>query len=103
MREIIAKTCHISTNAFEVLFTRMNKKKWINQPRPSGICNVVTAVILERQDDTGVMWTYTQTRVAVDDDAAVCKGFELNKPLTFTSGGSSAVVLDCSGIDTSVF
>ncbi|WP_147446639.1 hypothetical protein [Corallococcus sp. CA047B] len=103
MKETTAKTCHISSNAYTMSFTRMSKTKWVNQPKPSGICNVVTAVVLERRDDSGLLWTYTQTRLAVDDENALCKGFDFTKPLVFATGGASAIALDCSAVDASVF
>lgn len=62
-------TCSITLNTFDLHFSRISKNKWLSNPGPAGLCNVVRVSTLENLEDHPNLWTFTQTTVTADKDA----------------------------------
>jgi hypothetical protein len=100
------KPCEFSTITFSARFKRVSDKKWIYNPGPTGICNLVTVITLEGESARLVttedrnLWTYTQTRVSSDKEPQICAGFasQLNKPSVFTWKEISTIALNCKSV-----
>lgn len=90
--------CKVRTNTFEREFTRTpGRKKWISNPGPEGICDAVTVIVIEAEE-SGYLWTYTQTRVTADTTSELCKGFEFNVPVVYSWKALETVFADCKSI-----
>lgn len=63
-----AATCSITVNTFEQHFTRISKNKWLHNPGPVGLCNVVRISTLENSAEYPNLWTFTQSTVTADQD-----------------------------------
>jgi len=73
--DLQAATCTISIKTFEQHFTRVSYNKWLSNPGPVGLCNVVRIATLEKTpDNRSPLWTYTETVVTADQDET-CKNW----------------------------
>lgn len=61
-------TCHISSYSFDLQFTRIAKNKWISNPGPQGLCNVVKVATLENTPEHPILWTFSQITASADVD-----------------------------------
>ncbi|NTX07055.1 hypothetical protein [Myxococcus sp. CA040A] len=93
-----AKACRIISTQFEATLKRVGKNKWINEPKPVGACNAVTAMVAEKAGDNS--WTFTQTRLTVDTEIPLCVGMarNVNQPFVFKTDPNVDISLDCSTI-----
>lgn len=76
-QDIEGATCSITLNTFELHFSRISKNKWLHNPGPAGLCNVVRVSTLENSEAYPELWTYTQTTVTADKDPACQKWVEV--------------------------
>ena len=95
--------CTFSSFPFDAQFTKITERKWMSNSEPTGLCNVVVNMILERDKLRDSMWTYTQTRLSAgsddpDLDKEICDNIEVNKPVTFTWLENSEIVMNCQSI-----
>jgi hypothetical protein len=82
--DLQAATCTISVGTFDRHFTRVSPNKWLYNPGPGGLCNVVRIATLEKTPDNRTpLWTYTETVVRADQDETCKKWVEVGK--TYTS------------------
>jgi hypothetical protein len=73
--------CRASADTFEIEFKRVGQaRQWMNAAEPTGLCSMVTAVVIEELDGK---WTYRQTRLAVDHTLPLCKGLPPQQELAF--------------------
>lgn len=88
--------CEVGTQSFEVDLERVGRTRW-SGTATGVLCANVTAVIVD-SDDEYLRWTYTQTRVAVDDSSELCGGFEVGAVQRFDTRGPSILEapLPCS-------
>jgi len=96
------ETCKVWVNTFDVDFKRASReRRWVSNSEPEGLCNVVTAIVIEQEagDKAGVKWTYTQTRLAADTTSPLCKAFELNVPAVNSWKALGTISLDCKSIE----
>lgn len=71
--DLQSATCTISVKTFDQHFTRVSQDKWLSNPGPVGLCNVVRIATLEKTPDIrSPLWTYTETVVTADQDET-CK------------------------------
>jgi hypothetical protein len=90
--------CAVWTNAFERDFTRApGERKWVSNPGPQGLCNVVDVVVIE-SDESGWLWTYTQTRVTLDRSNKLCESKEPNLKMVYSSHAVDTGFAKCSSI-----
>lgn len=61
-------TCTVWGHHFSAEFDRVGPDKWISNPGPQGLCNVVTVQTLEREPNEPLLWTFTSSRVTADKD-----------------------------------
>ncbi len=83
----------------------MSQKKWISNPGPQGLCNVVTVKTLEAPGEGYTLWKFTQVTVSVDVDTKrnnlgdqICGGIELNKPVIYSWDIPTDLIIDCQCI-----
>lgn len=96
--ENTAKACRIISTQFEATLKRVGKNRWINEPKPVGACNAVTAIVVEKDGDNS--WTFTQTRLTVDREIPICLSMaqSVNQPFIFKTDQNVDISLDCSTI-----
>lgn len=94
--EMKEKTCKVVLNSFSIRFKKISKDKWLSNPGPEGLCNLVNVGTLEAVGDSGYSWKYTQIRVA-SDKGEHCK-FDLNKPTVYVTD-QGIFKLNCEYID----
>lgn len=97
------RTCRVSSDEFQMEFTRAGKNKWISNPGPRGACNLVMVTVIERDKEYSNLWTYTQTRLSADTDTEFCAslfkdGISLNVPLRHSWNASSTLLVNCERV-----
>jgi hypothetical protein len=99
------KCCTIHVNRWKDNFQRISQFKWISNPGPVGICNVVRIKTLETKDDNYLLWKYTEVNVSVDLDKKGndfidkwCAGIELHKPVVYSWDIPTDFAPDCQCI-----
>ncbi len=99
------RCCTIRINTWKEQFQKTSQFKWIANPGPQGLCNVVRISTLESNDDNYLLWKYTNVTVSVDYDKKRndffdkwCAGIELNKPVIYSWDIPSESILDCQCI-----
>jgi len=99
------RCCTIKVNSWKEQFQRTSQFKWIANPGPQGLCNVVKMSTLESNDDNYLLWKYSNVTVSVDYDKKRndlfdkwCAGIELNKPVTYSWDIPNESILDCQCI-----
>jgi len=95
-------SCKVSTHTFSSEFQRVGPNKWVSNPGPQGICNIVYVQTLENEKDSSGLWTFTQTNVTADK-GGLCEGIELNKPSIFSWRSQTELIMDCHVIEFSAF
>ena len=85
-------------NPFTLSFKKVGNK-WISNPGPQGICDVVSVGTLEQHDPKDwVLVKFTQIRVSKSDDK-LCEHLELWKPAVFSwKPGGLAARMPCNGL-----
>jgi len=76
-QDIEGATCSIALNTFDLHFSRISKNKWLYNPGPAGLCNVVRVSTLENSETYPELWTYTQSTVTADKDPVCQKWVEV--------------------------
>lgn len=96
------RVCRVLTSSFTATLRRVGKDKWVNSPAPAGVCNAVTAIVVERKPPSS--WTFTQTRITVDTDDTFCAGMaaNVNRPYVFSSDAASTFKVDCEFVTPSL-
>ncbi len=99
MMEHEKHTCEIFLQTFSLEFNKIGKGKWLNNPGPSGICQIVK--VYELTSDSNYLWNLNETRVSAGDtESTFCKGIEdeLNKPAIWSWRNSGEYELQCDFI-----
>lgn len=93
-------TCSISsfTPKEKSHFKRVGPNKWISVDGPSGLCNQVVTIILEKDPKHPSLWTYTQMR-SHTDQGPICKDFEVGKPLIYSWQEKRSIEMKCEFIE----
>ncbi|QWV99099.1 hypothetical protein KP003_07665 [Geomonas nitrogeniifigens] len=76
-QDIEGSTCSITLNTFDLHFSRISKNKWLYNPGPTGLCNVVRVSTLENSEAYPELWTYSQNTVTADKDPVCQKWVEV--------------------------
>jgi len=99
------KCCEIRIHTWKNQFKRISQLKWLSNPGPEGLCNVVRVFTLEANDDNYLLWKYTEVAVSVDVDKKrndlgdkICGEIELNKPAVYSWDIPTDFVGDCECI-----
>lgn len=92
------RTCKINHFDFQATFKRISKNKWLSNPGPQGLCNVVTVITLENNPEHSGLWKYSQVKASADTNNKLCEGIELNRPFTCSYQVSSEYCFDCDTI-----
>lgn len=87
--------CLVSYNSFDLTFKRAGARKWISNPGPVGLCNMLTVATIEHEPNSDSLWTFTQTRVTADTESKLCKDLIFNKPFTYSWKASTEALLNC--------
>ena len=105
MEEFNDKCCSVHINTWKQEFQRISPFKWMNNPGPQGLCNVVSVTTLESYDDSYVLWKYSTVTVSVDVDKKrndifdqTCGEIKLNKPTTYSWDIPTDFIADCQCI-----
>lgn len=93
-----AATCFIATNTFDFHFTRVSKNKWLYNPGPTGLCNVVRIATLENSDENLERWTFTQTTVTADNKPACKQWVDVGNTTIASWDAPNAFKFDCKYI-----
>lgn len=95
----------IRINTWKEQFQRTSQFKWIANPGPQGLWNVVRISTLESNDDEYLLWKYTNVTVSADCDKKRnnlfdkwCAEIELNKPVIYSWDIPTESILDCQCI-----
>ncbi len=97
-----ARTCSTFTQTFSLDFQKIGKGKWLSNPGPGGLCQIVK--LYELQGD-GLLWTMTETRVtAGETEGPICEGVtdEIGKPTVWTWKNPNEWELPCDFISHTV-
>lgn len=82
--------CTAGADTFQVEFTRVGQaRKWMSKAEPGGLCSMATAIVIE-EDDKG-RWTYTQTRLTLDQTLPVCRDLQPNQKVVYSLALSPGV------------
>lgn len=98
------RTCTADTQSFSLTFQRIGKWKWVSNPGPAGLCNILKVYELNGMSEkrTGFtnLWKMTETRVSADSTPSMCKGVEeeLHKPTIWSWDNPSEYELPCDFI-----
>lgn len=99
------RCCTIQINTWKEQFQRTSQFKWIANPGPQGLWNVVRISTLESNDDNYSLWKYTNVTVSADCDKKrnnlfdkICNEIELNKPVIYSWDIPTESILDCQCI-----
>jgi len=87
---IVADTCIITTNRYELTFRKQTATRWVSNEGPAGLCGVLNIATL--QDDGGVRWTKETRKIlttrntsdvcsTLDDRPEVLSWQRLRRPL----------------------
>lgn len=80
--ELDRDVCEASADTFQVEFRRVGRdRKWMNKAEPSGMCSMVTAIVIEQRDGK---WTYRQNRLAIDQTLPLCKELQPQQEQVFS-------------------
>lgn len=80
--ELDQDVCEASADTFQVEFRRVGRdRKWMNKAEPSGLCSMVTAIVIEQRDGK---WTYRQNRLAIDQTLPLCKELQPQQEQVFS-------------------
>jgi hypothetical protein len=95
-----ADTCKVWTYHFTLEFDRViGERKWISNPGPQGLCNMVTAVVIEEDRDHPFLWTYTQKRITVDRSGEFCKNLDPEQTMVNSWNTPSSILMNCKKIE----
>lgn len=86
--------CSIKTQIYELDFQKVGPTKWLSNPGPQGLCNVVTVNILEQDPVRTGSWTLTEQRVSVGSSSGVCSKIKESKEV-FSSSVPSTALMNC--------
>jgi hypothetical protein len=99
------RCCSIGITTWQEQFERVSQYKWISNPGPQGLCNVVRIKTLETTDDNYLLWKFTEITVSVDVDKTrndmfdkMCAGIEINKPTVYSWDVPTDMIMDCQCI-----
>lgn len=105
MDEFDNKCCNVRIYNWKDQFQRISHFKWILNPGPEGLCNVVRIRTLEANDDHYLLWKYSEVTVSVDVDKKrndlgdkICGAIELNKPVVYSWDIPTDFIPECSCI-----
>jgi hypothetical protein len=101
LNELEERTCKIRFWNWEAEFERAGKHKWISNPGPEGLCNVVRVRVLENREGYENLWTLTETMLSIDADASqtFCSDAEVNKPTVYSWDAPKTIKPDCRYLD----
>lgn len=72
-------TCKISQHTYDFHFVRVSRNKWLYNPGPEGLCNVVRIATLENTTEYPELWVYTETVASADQDDECKKWVDVGK------------------------
>ena len=101
------RTCTVDTQSFSLTFQRIGKWKWVSNPGPAGMCNILKVYELnavsfrnEKRTLLNLQWKMIETRVAGDSTQPMCADVEqeLHKPTIWSWDNPSDYELPCDFI-----
>lgn len=87
MNGLEENSCRISFERIgRPTFQRVGPNRWLSNPGPQGLCNVVTVQILESSSEHQLLWKLTQTTVSAETERPSCRFLKntLNKPEVYS-------------------
>lgn len=97
-------TCKVSLyDGTEVELYKVNATTWANRPKPEGMCDSVTSMILQRESAESNLLTWKQVRTYIDRSNEFCKKFETDKPTVWSWKGTDTVEANCKFIKFGLF
>lgn len=86
MNAMEADTCNIRTYTGATTYERVSPYRWISNPGPRGICDVVTVAVLESTKQYPGLWKQTVTTLSANTDLKSCEFYKdsLNKPTVYS-------------------
>ena len=97
LNELDESTCNVSIQRGETTFRRAGANRWVDNPGPQGLCNIVTVQVFEQNSEHKSLWTLTQTTLSGDVERPMCSFVKesLNKPWTFSWDAPKSLSLKC--------
>lgn len=100
--EARARACRMHRATFELDLERVSRTRWTGTLRGGVLCGNVTAIVLDASDSLRA-WTYTQTRVAVDDASdPLCGGLQAGAVTRFATLAPDYFPASCPGFVPSI-
>jgi len=84
-------SCNITANTFNYNFTRVNKYKWIYNPTPQGLCNVVRVATIENSKESPNLWTFSQITASADTSDYCKKWVEVGDSIVYSWNAPKAL------------
>ncbi len=94
MNQMEEDTCSISLHEADSTFRRVTRNRWISNPGPVGLCNVIRVQTLENTPEYPMLWKITETVVSSDNDG-LCEGIQSDKPTIYSWEAPTSVMLGC--------
>jgi hypothetical protein len=91
-----ARTCGVFVQTFSLEFKKIGPRKWLSNPGPGGLCQIVKIYELTRAE-THDLWQMTETRVTAGFTEGMCKDVPqaLYKPTVWSWNNPQVYELSC--------
>jgi len=98
-------TCKLKLWHAETVFERISENKWVANPGPQGLCNVIRIQTLENTKEYPMLWKFSEVTVSTDTDSPLCEGLDkdLNKPIVYSWDAPKSMRFDCKYIEYNDF
>jgi hypothetical protein len=96
--EIQRNTCEISIWSSRTKFDRVGtSRRWMSNPGPQGLCNVVTVSTLGPEDNHPGLWRFTTITVSADTSSPACAFYKplINKPEVYSWDAPDTIAAAC--------
>ncbi len=97
--------CSIRVTTWKEEFQRVSQLKWISNPGPQGLCNVVRIKTLETDNDHYLLWKFTEITVSADYDKTrndmfdkICADIKINQPTIYSWDVPTDMIMNCQCI-----
>lgn len=99
--DIQENTCRIKLRHAESTFERVSENKWVSNPGPQGLCNVIRIQTLENSKEYPMLWKFSEVTVSTDSDGPLCEGLanDLNKPTVYAWDAPASMKFDCKYLE----
>jgi len=103
--DVQENTCKLKLWHAETTFKRISENKWVANPGPQGLCNVIRIQTLENTKEYPMLWKFSEVTVSTDTDSPLCEGLDkgLNKPIVYSWDAPKSMKFDCKYIEYNDF